>query len=89
LFISLTKSDESPQKWRDRSDKINVLSLKYKEIITTSISKIKAHPRELRFHRYKILEVFVGADSGEEVVIFSKYSFLYFRIRGWHLSNRQ
>jgi hypothetical protein len=45
--------------------------------------------RELRFHRYKILEVFVGAYSGEEVVIFSNYSFLYFRISGWHLSNRQ
>jgi hypothetical protein len=55
---------------------ISYLSPKYKEIIATSISKIKAHPRELRFHRYKILEVFVGAYSGEVVVIFSNYSFL-------------
>jgi hypothetical protein len=76
LLIGLTKSDVSPQKWWDRSDKINFISLKYKEIIATSISKIKAHPRELRFHRYKILEVFVGAYSGEVVVIFSNYSFL-------------
>jgi hypothetical protein len=30
----------------------------------------------------------IGEYPGEEVVIFSNYSFLYFRISGWHLSNR-
>ena len=36
----------------DRSDKINVLSLKYKEIIATSIYKSKVHCRELLFDLY-------------------------------------